>query len=279
MPLPGAPRSQGPAQLGVLGLGEDPRGCSCHGQVPSCPLPALRSHRRRLLSPSCSGVGLAFLFSWLLVLLVFATFLVGGNIQTLVCRNWVNQEIYKVGGPHIRPWPRKSLLECAKTPPKALCPLAKPDWKSPILDQKIKFRISSSDLHHQLGIALRAVHSLPAGLLFPGDLWGSWGISGVLGGSLGCSADPRGARGIPGVLGAGSSVWWGWERDLGNGSHPRIHLRGQSTPRIAAGNLPRACFPSCLAQFIDTPGNLPPSMNLSRELNLRRDSNLSSAYR
>ncbi|NXJ98059.1 PROM2 protein, partial [Corythaixoides concolor] len=41
------------------------------------------------------GVGLAFLFSWLLVLLVFATFLVGGNIQTLVCRNWVNQEIYK----------------------------------------------------------------------------------------------------------------------------------------------------------------------------------------
>lgn len=49
-------------------------------------------------SPSFSGVGLAFLFSWLLILLVFATFLVGGNIQTLVCRNWVNQEIYKVGG-------------------------------------------------------------------------------------------------------------------------------------------------------------------------------------
>ncbi|XP_010114118.1 PREDICTED: prominin-2, partial [Chlamydotis macqueenii] len=41
------------------------------------------------------GVGLAFLFSWLLILLVFATFVVGGNIQTLVCRNWVNQEIYK----------------------------------------------------------------------------------------------------------------------------------------------------------------------------------------
>ncbi|KFP67838.1 Prominin-2, partial [Cariama cristata] len=46
-------------------------------------------------SLSFSGVGLAFLFSWLLILLVFATFLVGGNIQTLVCRNWVNQEIYK----------------------------------------------------------------------------------------------------------------------------------------------------------------------------------------
>ncbi|RMB91471.1 hypothetical protein DUI87_32050 [Hirundo rustica rustica] len=34
-----------------------------------------------------------------------------------------------------------------------------------------------------------------------------------------------------------------------------------------------------MAQFIDTPGNLPPSMNLTRQLNLRRDSNLSSTYR
>uniref|UniRef100_A0A8C3FBD5 Prominin 2 n=1 Tax=Chrysemys picta bellii TaxID=8478 RepID=A0A8C3FBD5_CHRPI len=43
------------------------------------------------------GVGFSFLFSWLLILLVFATFLVGGNVQTLVCKNWANQEIYKVG--------------------------------------------------------------------------------------------------------------------------------------------------------------------------------------
>ncbi|TFJ97150.1 Prominin-2 [Platysternon megacephalum] len=41
------------------------------------------------------GVGFSFLFSWLLILLVFATFLVGGNVQTLVCKNWANQEIYK----------------------------------------------------------------------------------------------------------------------------------------------------------------------------------------
>lgn len=46
---------------------------------------------------SCSGVSLSFLFSWLLILWVFATFLVGGNVQTLVCKNWANQEIYKVG--------------------------------------------------------------------------------------------------------------------------------------------------------------------------------------
>ncbi|XP_067388408.1 prominin-2 [Emydura macquarii macquarii] len=42
-----------------------------------------------------AGVSLSFLFSWLLILWVFATFLVGGNVQTLVCKNWANQEIYK----------------------------------------------------------------------------------------------------------------------------------------------------------------------------------------
>ncbi|CAM4636065.1 unnamed protein product [Lepidochelys kempii] len=41
------------------------------------------------------GIGFSFLFSWLLILLVFATFLVGGNVQTLLCKNWANQEIYK----------------------------------------------------------------------------------------------------------------------------------------------------------------------------------------
>ncbi|XP_066495719.1 prominin-2 [Tiliqua scincoides] len=41
-----------------------------------------------------AGVGLSFLFSWLLMLLVFGTFLVGGNVQTLVCKHWANQEIY-----------------------------------------------------------------------------------------------------------------------------------------------------------------------------------------
>ncbi|NWU72879.1 PROM2 protein, partial [Pterocles burchelli] len=69
--------------LGSYGLSkrEDPSDYECRGEAGA----------KFLLL----GVGLAFLFSWLLILLVFATFLVGGNIQTLVCRNWVNQEIYK----------------------------------------------------------------------------------------------------------------------------------------------------------------------------------------
>ncbi|NWR64828.1 PROM2 protein, partial [Bucorvus abyssinicus] len=69
--------------LGTYGLSkrEDPGDYECRGEAGA----------KFLLL----GVGLAFLFSWLLILLVFATFLVGGNIQTLVCRNWVNQEIYK----------------------------------------------------------------------------------------------------------------------------------------------------------------------------------------
>uniref|UniRef100_A0A672U151 Prominin 2 n=1 Tax=Strigops habroptila TaxID=2489341 RepID=A0A672U151_STRHB len=69
--------------LGAYGLSkrEDPSDYECRGEAGA----------KFLLV----GVGLAFLFSWLLILLVFTTFLVGGNIQTLVCRNWVNQEIYK----------------------------------------------------------------------------------------------------------------------------------------------------------------------------------------
>ncbi|NXG18524.1 PROM2 protein, partial [Grallaria varia] len=69
--------------LGAYGLSkrEDPSDYECRGEAGA----------KFLLV----GVGLAFLFSWLLILLVFATFLVGGNIQTLVCRNWINQEIYK----------------------------------------------------------------------------------------------------------------------------------------------------------------------------------------
>lgn len=44
------------------------------------------------------GVGLSFLFSGPLILLVFSTFLVGGNVQTLVCRSWESGELYEVGG-------------------------------------------------------------------------------------------------------------------------------------------------------------------------------------
>ncbi|XP_076989860.1 prominin-2 [Tamandua tetradactyla] len=39
------------------------------------------------------GVGLSFLFAAPLILLVFATFLVGGNVQTLVCRSWESGEL------------------------------------------------------------------------------------------------------------------------------------------------------------------------------------------
>uniref|UniRef100_A0A8D0XEP5 Prominin 2 n=1 Tax=Sus scrofa TaxID=9823 RepID=A0A8D0XEP5_PIG len=41
------------------------------------------------------GVGFSFLFSVPLILLVFVTFLVGGNVQTLVCRSWESGELYE----------------------------------------------------------------------------------------------------------------------------------------------------------------------------------------
>ncbi|XP_053575436.1 prominin-2 [Bombina bombina] len=40
-------------------------------------------------------VYLTFSFSWLLISLVFVTFLVGGNVQTLLCRHWDNKDIYR----------------------------------------------------------------------------------------------------------------------------------------------------------------------------------------
>nr|XP_056716601.1 prominin-2 [Euleptes europaea] len=42
-----------------------------------------------------TGVCFSFLFSWLLILLVFVTFFIGGNVQTLVCKHWASQEIYE----------------------------------------------------------------------------------------------------------------------------------------------------------------------------------------
>uniref|UniRef100_A0A7N9CS70 Prominin 2 n=1 Tax=Macaca fascicularis TaxID=9541 RepID=A0A7N9CS70_MACFA len=41
------------------------------------------------------GVGLSFLFAAPLILLVFATFLVGGNVQTLVCQSWESGELFE----------------------------------------------------------------------------------------------------------------------------------------------------------------------------------------
>ncbi|XP_026570895.1 prominin-2 [Pseudonaja textilis] len=41
------------------------------------------------------GVTFSFLFSWILILLVSVTFLIGGNIQTLVCKPWADREILR----------------------------------------------------------------------------------------------------------------------------------------------------------------------------------------
>ncbi|XP_051896937.1 prominin-2-like isoform X2 [Pristis pectinata] len=43
-----------------------------------------------------AGVGFSFIFSWLLILLVFVTFFVGGNVRTLVCKPWETGKIYQV---------------------------------------------------------------------------------------------------------------------------------------------------------------------------------------
>ncbi|XP_004844400.1 prominin-2 isoform X6 [Heterocephalus glaber] len=69
--------------LGILGLSarEDPSHWEAKGEAGA-----------RFLMV---GVGLSFLFTAPLILLVFATFLVGGNVQTLVCRSWESGELYE----------------------------------------------------------------------------------------------------------------------------------------------------------------------------------------
>ncbi|XP_041116558.1 prominin-1-A-like [Polyodon spathula] len=42
-----------------------------------------------------AGVGFSFLYSWLLMLLVLLMFLLGGNVYTLVCKPWSNQQLLK----------------------------------------------------------------------------------------------------------------------------------------------------------------------------------------
>ncbi|XP_041089350.1 prominin-2-like [Polyodon spathula] len=76
--------------LNFLGLAFGIRGvCSRQDPgVPNCP----SSSGANLLMAS---VGFSFLFSWLLILLVFVLFFVGGNVETFFCRNWKNQELFK----------------------------------------------------------------------------------------------------------------------------------------------------------------------------------------
>ncbi|XP_078421156.1 prominin-2 isoform X1 [Cetorhinus maximus] len=42
------------------------------------------------------GVGFSFIFSWLLMLLVFIMFFVGGNVYSLACKPWYNDELFQV---------------------------------------------------------------------------------------------------------------------------------------------------------------------------------------
>ncbi|KFO84925.1 Prominin-1-A, partial [Buceros rhinoceros silvestris] len=43
-----------------------------------------------------AGVGFSFIFSWLLMLLVLITFLLGGNIYMLICEPWRNQQLFQL---------------------------------------------------------------------------------------------------------------------------------------------------------------------------------------
>ncbi|NWZ71331.1 PRM1A protein, partial [Acrocephalus arundinaceus] len=43
-----------------------------------------------------AGVGFSFIFSWLLMLLVMITFVLGGNIYMLFCDSWHNQQLFQL---------------------------------------------------------------------------------------------------------------------------------------------------------------------------------------
>ncbi|KFQ50894.1 Prominin-1-A, partial [Pelecanus crispus] len=43
-----------------------------------------------------AGVGFSFIFSWLLMLLVLITFVLGGNIYMLVCESWRSQQLFQL---------------------------------------------------------------------------------------------------------------------------------------------------------------------------------------
>ncbi|XP_074764528.1 prominin-1-A-like [Athene noctua] len=43
-----------------------------------------------------AGVGFSFIFSWLLMLLVLITFVLGGNIYMLICESWHSQQLFQL---------------------------------------------------------------------------------------------------------------------------------------------------------------------------------------
>lgn len=71
--------------------------------------PPRSAHLNRVPPTFLRGVGFSFLFAVPLILLVFSTFLVGGNVQTLVCQSWESGELYEVGLPS--PGPRGTWRE------------------------------------------------------------------------------------------------------------------------------------------------------------------------
>lgn len=44
---------------------------------------------------SVSGVGFSFMFSWVLMGVVTVTFVVGGNVEKLVCETYKSRELFK----------------------------------------------------------------------------------------------------------------------------------------------------------------------------------------
>ncbi|XP_043568872.1 prominin-2 isoform X1 [Chiloscyllium plagiosum] len=67
----------------------------------ACLKPNVNPIERSLLS-NCggnllmAGVGFSFIFSWLLMLLVLIMFIAGGNVYSLVCKPWYDNEIFQV---------------------------------------------------------------------------------------------------------------------------------------------------------------------------------------
>ncbi|NWY59469.1 PRM1A protein, partial [Chionis minor] len=43
-----------------------------------------------------AGVGFSFIFSWLLMLLVLITFVLGGNLYVLICESWRSQQLFQL---------------------------------------------------------------------------------------------------------------------------------------------------------------------------------------
>lgn len=72
-----------------------PTGCECRGKGLARVAPQVPTG-----GPcACRGVGFSFIFSWLLMLVVLLTFLLGGNTYMLVCESWRSQQLFQVGCP------------------------------------------------------------------------------------------------------------------------------------------------------------------------------------